>query len=65
MDTLSLCEYQKICRICLKNDILVSIYSPTFLVRPVEMLEKLNILRVIIILTLIPHKFAYTVGVIM
>lgn len=49
MDTLTLCEYQKICRICLKNDILVSIYSPTFLVRPVEILEKLNILKVIII----------------
>lgn len=65
MDTLSLCEYQKICRICLKNDILVSMYSPTFLVRPVEMLEKLNILRVIVIFTLIPEKILYNVGVIM
>lgn len=46
METLPLSEYQKICRICLKNDILVSIYSPTFLLRPIEMLEKLQILKV-------------------
>ncbi|XP_023296311.2 zinc finger protein 182-like isoform X2 [Lucilia cuprina] len=45
METLPLSEYQKICRICLKNDILVSIYSPTFLIRPIEMLEKLQILK--------------------
>ncbi|XP_065356107.1 zinc finger protein 182-like [Calliphora vicina] len=45
METLPLSEYQKICRICLKNDILVSVYSPTFLIRPIEMLEKLQILK--------------------
>ncbi|XP_013102376.2 zinc finger protein 782 [Stomoxys calcitrans] len=45
METLSLHELHKICRICLKSDILVSIYSPTFLLRPVDMLEKLNIAK--------------------
>ncbi|KAM7352725.1 uncharacterized protein ACRADG_005133 [Cochliomyia hominivorax] len=45
MENLPLSEYHKICRICLKNDILVSIYSPTLLIRPIEMLEKLHILK--------------------
>ncbi|XP_075152503.1 uncharacterized protein LOC142226391 [Haematobia irritans] len=45
METLSLHELHKICRICLKNDILVSIYSPTFLIRPIDMLQKLNIAK--------------------
>ncbi|XP_019895036.1 zinc finger protein OZF isoform X2 [Musca domestica] len=40
MESLSL---HKICRICLKSDILVSIYSPTFLIRPIEMMQKLKI----------------------
>ncbi|XP_061394461.1 zinc finger and SCAN domain-containing protein 20-like [Musca vetustissima] len=43
MESLSL---HKICRICLKNDILVSIYSPTFLIRPIEMMQKLKIVNV-------------------
>ncbi|XP_073826080.1 uncharacterized protein isoform X2 [Musca autumnalis] len=37
---------QKICRICLKSDILVSIYSPTFLIRPIEMMQKLKIANI-------------------
>lgn len=46
MENLSLYDLHKICRICLKTDLLVSIYSPTFLLRPVDMLTKLHILKV-------------------
>ncbi|XP_037957223.1 zinc finger protein 239-like [Teleopsis dalmanni] len=45
METLSLYELHKICRICLKSDLLVSIFSPTFLLRPIEMIEKLHIFK--------------------
>uniref|UniRef100_A0A1A9UGV7 Protein krueppel n=1 Tax=Glossina austeni TaxID=7395 RepID=A0A1A9UGV7_GLOAU len=45
MESLPLYELHKICRICLKNDILVSIYSPTFLITPVEMIEKLQMFK--------------------
>lgn len=36
------------CRICLKSELLMSIYlySPTFPLRPIEIVEKLNIFKV-------------------
>ncbi|XP_055838088.1 zinc finger protein 391-like [Episyrphus balteatus] len=45
MDSIQLYEFHKMCRVCLKNDLLVSIFSPTFLVRPIDMVEKLNIFK--------------------
>lgn len=42
---MQLYEFHKMCRICLKSDLLVSIFSPTFLVRPIDMVEKLNLFK--------------------